>query len=276
MTAFLPDADIQESFTRELSAAIERSPPKTPIDAEALATAITQGFEAAVAANRDAVIDGPSEQHLQRCAAMLAGYRALSTQIDDEVWTLAVLRDALLTPRMATVREWLGERMGVDPEWPEGAYAATQANFKARGGRVFGKAYTYEQEVKDENRNTEGDPMVKGRLRQKMKELTLGRLIAEVPKADLVLVNPVHVAVALRYRPGYAAPRVVAKGLRKRALRIKQLARDAGVPVVEDPPLARALYRETKAGGFIPTEFFATVAVILARLQREGRRRFTT
>ncbi len=153
MTAFLPDADIQESFTRELSAAIERSPPKTPIDAEALATAITQGFEAAVAANRDAVIDGPSEQHLQRCAAMIAGYRALSTQIDDEVWTLAVLRDALLTPRMATVREWLGERMGVDPEWPEGAYAATQANFKARGGRVFGKAYTYEQEVKDETRN---------------------------------------------------------------------------------------------------------------------------
>lgn len=132
------------------------------------------------------------------------------------------------------------------------------------------------EEVKDERKNAEGNPQIKSKQRAKMMSMSMMRLVAEVPKADVVITNPTHVAVALRYRPGDFAPRVIAKGLRKRALRIKAMARDAGVPVIELPPLARALYRQCQVGGFIPMEFFGAVATVLAKLQQSGRRTFTT
>ena len=138
----------------------------------------------------------------------------------------------------------------------------------------FDRLMMTKQEVKDELRNAEGDPQVKGRLRRRMRELTALRLIAEVPQADVVVVNPIHVAVALRYTPGSAAPRVVAKGLRKRALRIREIAETAQVPVIEDPPLARAIYRSTPQGKYISSRFFRAVATILAQLQQTGVRRF--
>ncbi|RMD73838.1 MAG: EscU/YscU/HrcU family type III secretion system export apparatus switch protein [Lentisphaerae bacterium] len=128
------------------------------------------------------------------------------------------------------------------------------------------------QEVKDEHRNAEGDPMVKGRIRRKMMEMSFMRMITEIPKADVVVTNPTHVAVALRYTPGSYAPRVVAKGLRKRAERIKAIAREHAVPIVEAPPLARSLYRHTKVGGYIPEHLFRAVAAILARIHRQRRR----
>lgn len=131
------------------------------------------------------------------------------------------------------------------------------------------------QEIKDEMRNSEGDPHVRGRQRQRMRELTRRRLIAEVPKADVVVVNPTHVAVALRYEPGSWAPRIVAKGLRKRALRIRQIAEAAGVPIIREPATARALYREGKAGQCIPEHLFGAVAAILAQLERLGLRNFS-
>lgn len=131
------------------------------------------------------------------------------------------------------------------------------------------------QEIKEEMRNSEGDPHVRGRQRQRMRELTRLRLIAEIPQADVVVVNPTHVAVALRYAPGSRAPRIVAKGLRKRALRIRQMAEAAGVPIVHEPATARALYREGKAGQCIPENLFAAVAAILAQLERIGLRNFT-
>ncbi|OGV69003.1 MAG: hypothetical protein A3K19_31135 [Lentisphaerae bacterium RIFOXYB12_FULL_65_16] len=130
------------------------------------------------------------------------------------------------------------------------------------------------QELRDEHRNSSGDPQVKSRQRQRMRQFSLARMIAEVPRADVVVTNPTHVAVALRYVPGSYAPRVVAKGLRKRAQRIKSIARCAGVPIVEEPALARALYRHVPLGESIPSQFFAAVAVILARLHRRGVRRF--
>jgi flagellar biosynthetic protein FlhB len=128
------------------------------------------------------------------------------------------------------------------------------------------------QEVKDEQKNAEGDPAVKSKIRQKMMKASLMRLIAEVPKADVVVTNPTHVAVALKYEPGGYAPMVVAKGLRKRAGRIKEIAREFGVPIVEAPPLARSLYRLTKVGGFIPEHLFSAVAIILARIHARRRK----
>ena len=124
------------------------------------------------------------------------------------------------------------------------------------------------QEVKDERKQSEGDPKVKGRIRSKMMEFSMMRMIAEIPEADVVVTNPTHVAVALRYTPGDYAPVVVAKGLRKRAERIKQIAAHHEVPTVEAPPLARSLYRYASLGAYIPEHLFGPVAAILAQIHR--------
>jgi len=128
------------------------------------------------------------------------------------------------------------------------------------------------QEVKDERKMADGNPQVKAKIRQKMMSMAMNRMAAEVPKADVVITNPTHVAVALRYVSGEHAPRVVAKGLRKRAQLIKQIARGANVPILEIPPLARSLYRDTQVGGFISPDFYSAVATVLARLQQAGRK----
>jgi flagellar biosynthetic protein FlhB len=130
------------------------------------------------------------------------------------------------------------------------------------------------QEVKDENKMKEGDPKVKAKIRGKMRELITNSIVSNVQQSDVIVTNPVHVAVALKYSSDDAAPTIMAKGLRKRALYIKKLGRDAKIPVVESPALARSLYRHTKVGGFIPEQFFTAVAAILAELQRTGKRNF--
>ena len=101
-------------------------------------------------------------------------------------------------------------------------------------------------------------------------------MMADVPEADVVLVNPTHVAVALRYQPERGAPRVVARGAGAIAQRIRELATESGVPLVRDIPLARALYASTEVGQEIPPELFAAVAQVLAFVisrKRQGRRR---
>ena len=121
------------------------------------------------------------------------------------------------------------------------------------------------QEVKDELKDTEGRPEVRSRIRQIQRQLAQQRMMAEVPKADVVVTNPTHYAVALRYEEGRrAAPVVVAKGADLVALRIRALAREAGVPVLELPPLARALYRSTDLGREIPAALYVAVAQVLA------------
>ena len=130
------------------------------------------------------------------------------------------------------------------------------------------------QEVKDERKQQEISSEVKTAQKKKMRELTLMRMMAEVPKADVVVTNPTHVAVALVYDPDtMVAPKVVAKGLRLVARRIKRVAKEHGVPVVERPELARGLYKDVKVGHFIPSQFFGAVAEILAHLFRIGKAR---
>src|SRR5262249_44414748 len=113
------------------------------------------------------------------------------------------------------------------------------------------------------------DPMIKGRRRRKHREIIRGQIAAEVPRADVVVVNPTHIAVALRYRPGEdSAPRVTAKGKGVFAEQIRELARKNGIPIVEDIPLARLLHRRVKVGGAVPVETFRAVAAILAFVYR--------
>jgi flagellar biosynthetic protein FlhB len=120
-------------------------------------------------------------------------------------------------------------------------------------------------EVKEEHKETEGNPQVKLRFRRAHREISRRRMLSEVRNADVVLTNPIHVAVALRYRAGEtAAPRVLAKGAGELAQKIKDAARSAGVPIVERRALARALFKSVKLGAEIPPALYRAVAEILA------------
>jgi flagellar biosynthetic protein FlhB len=119
-------------------------------------------------------------------------------------------------------------------------------------------------EVKQESKQTEGDPLLKGAMRSRQLAASRNRMMADVPTADVVLVNPTHIAVALTYDPEKGAPRVVARGAGVVAQRIREQAAEHGVPLVRDVPLARALHRSTVVGQEIPAELYAAVAQVLA------------
>lgn len=124
-----------------------------------------------------------------------------------------------------------------------------------------------EQEVKEEHKQQEGNPEVKGRIRQRMREASRRRMLAAVPGADLVVMNPTHYAVALKYEDGRdAAPRIVAKGADLLALKIRDVAREAEVPVLQAAPLARALYAHGELDREIPFALYSAVAQVLAHV----------
>ncbi|GIE80083.1 flagellar biosynthesis protein FlhB [Actinoplanes philippinensis] len=120
------------------------------------------------------------------------------------------------------------------------------------------------EEVKQEHKNTEGDPLIKAQIRAKQMAMARNRQMADVPTADVVVVNPVHVAVALRYEPQKGAPRVVAKGKGPLAAKIRDIATENRIPMVQDIPLARALNANCEIGQEIPAEFYGAVAKVLA------------
>lgn len=124
------------------------------------------------------------------------------------------------------------------------------------------------QEVKDEQKQQEGDPHIKQRIRQLQRQRATQRMMEEVPKSTVVIVNPTHFAIALRYEPDMRAPRVVAKGRDVLARRIRKIAEEHDVPVEHNPPLARGLYRAVEAGQDIPPEFYQAIARVLAVLMR--------
>jgi flagellar biosynthetic protein FlhB len=120
------------------------------------------------------------------------------------------------------------------------------------------------EEVKQENKNAEGDPLIKAQIRARQMAMSRNRQMADVPMADVVLVNPTHVAVALSYDPVKGAPRVVAKGQGPIATKIRELAAEHRIPMVQDVPLARALHSGCEVGQEIPAEFYGAVAKVLA------------
>ncbi|MCC6748499.1 MAG: EscU/YscU/HrcU family type III secretion system export apparatus switch protein [Deltaproteobacteria bacterium] len=125
------------------------------------------------------------------------------------------------------------------------------------------------EDVRQEHKEQEGDPHIKGKRRAKQRELAKNRMMAQVPKADVVLVNPTHFAVALRYDAArMGAPRVTAKGADEVAARIRDLARKSHVPVIHNPPLARALHAQVAVNAEIPAALYGTVAEVLAFVYR--------
>lgn len=131
------------------------------------------------------------------------------------------------------------------------------------------------EEVKDEVKNQEGDAKTKARMRSRRKAATQRKMLAEVPKADVVITNPTHLAVALRYdRKSMGAPRIVAKGSRLNALRIREIAKQHQIPIIENKPLARMMFKYGKVGGEIPAQLYVAVAEILAYVYRTNAYRY--
>ena len=129
------------------------------------------------------------------------------------------------------------------------------------------------QEVKDETKQTEGDPQLKARIRQIQREMSNARMMQEVPKADAVIVNPTHFSIAILYdRDVMSAPEVIAKGADHLALRMRTVARENNVPILERPELARDLYANVEIGDDIPERFYKAIAEILAFVYRLRKR----
>jgi len=129
------------------------------------------------------------------------------------------------------------------------------------------------RDIKDEHKQSDGDPQIKQRLRNLRMQRSRQRMMAEVPNATVVITNPTHVAVALHYEMGESsAPKVVAKGVDHVALKIREVARAHDVPTVESPPLARALNETVEIGDFIPAEHYRAVAEIIGHILRLGQR----
>jgi flagellar biosynthetic protein FlhB len=125
------------------------------------------------------------------------------------------------------------------------------------------------QELKEESKMTEGDPLIKSRIRTIQRQLARRRMMAEVPKADVIITNPTHLAVALLYKGReMEAPKVVAKGAGEIAERIKEIGRSHQIPIVENKPLAQALYKTVDLGQTIPSTLYQMVADILAYVYR--------
>jgi flagellar biosynthetic protein FlhB len=130
------------------------------------------------------------------------------------------------------------------------------------------------EEVRQENKETEGDPHVKARIRAQQRAMARKRMMAEIPKADVIVTNPTHYSVALKYEDGkMRAPRVVAKGAHLLALKIREIGEQHQVPLLEAPPLARALYHHAELGDEIPHKLYNAVAEVLAYVYQLRRYR---
>lgn len=131
--------------------------------------------------------------------------------------------------------------------------------------QYYSKLRMTKEEVRQEYKEMEGDPQLKARIRSQQREMARKRMMSEVPKADVVVTNPTHFSVALKYDSGnMKAPTVVAKGMNAIALKIRELATENNVPVLEMPPLARALYRHAEVGDEIPGTLYTAVAEVMA------------
>lgn len=135
------------------------------------------------------------------------------------------------------------------------------------------------QEIKDEHKNAEGDPKIKSKIRQKQREMAMKRMMADVPKADVVVTNPTELAIAIQYdQKVMSAPVVLAKGQDRIAARIREIAKEHKIPIVENRPLAHALMRQVEVGESIPADLYRSVAEVLAFVyklkQRQQKRRW--
>jgi flagellar biosynthetic protein FlhB len=150
-----------------------------------------------------------------------------------------------------------------------GLFVVAAADFAYQKFKYQKSLMMTKQEVKTEHKQREGDPLLKARIRSIQREASRKRMMQDVPKADVIVTNPTHFAVALKYDgEKMAAPRVIAKGKDLIAQRIKEIAKKNGIPLVENVPLARALHKSVKVGGVVPRSLYQAVAEVLAYVYR--------
>lgn len=130
------------------------------------------------------------------------------------------------------------------------------------------------QEVKEEIKSREGDPMIRARIRKIQREMSQRRMMEDVKKADVIITNPTHIAVAIRYSANMVAPQVIAKGADSVAEKIKEVAREHKIPIMENKPLARTIFKTLKIGQAIPRELYTAVAEVLSYIYRLKNKRF--
>jgi flagellar biosynthetic protein FlhB len=215
----------------------------------------------------------------KRFGLMQSGMDTLKTFVSVAViaWIAWVVVDAVMNQGLSLV--WMSPLDAARTGWAH----AESLMWKAAWGLAFLALGDYglqryrlmqslkmtKQEVKDEARQAEGSPEVKGRIRRIQREMARRRMLDAVPKATVVITNPTHFAVALEYRRGeMTAPKVLAKGADHIALQIRERARKHGIPLVENKPLAQALFKTAEVGETIPAPLFAAVAEVLAQLIR--------
>lgn len=129
------------------------------------------------------------------------------------------------------------------------------------------------QEVKEEFKNREGDPLIKSKMRRIQREMATKRMMEDVPKADVIITNPTHISVAIKYDANMVAPTVIAKGADLIAAKIREIAKENKIPIVENKPLARAMYKTIKIGQSIPKELYTAVAEVLSYVYRLRRKK---
>jgi flagellar biosynthetic protein FlhB len=221
------------------------------------------------------------KQGLKRMIGVLAIWEAAKamTKVATIAVVVVVLGKTMIPSLLGMGIMPLGAVLGLTRSWVETLLWATAVT-----GLVLALAdYGYQRltvmkdlrmtprEVKDEMRQSEGDPAVKGAIRSRQLAISRNRMLSAVSDADVVLVNPTHLAVALKYERGRGAPRVVAKGSGSLAFKIREIARANRVPVVEDKPLTRTIYRVCDLDDEIPAELYRAVAQILAFVMSTGR-----
>jgi flagellar biosynthetic protein FlhB len=247
--------------------------------AGALGTAVQSGFNLSPAALRLSWQRLSPASGLARLAPSRAGLDTLKTMVAAAMLSVLAWRigrdlaaDSVRLSRMAPVDSaHFGWQSGLRLLWQLGfaVLAIGALDFGIQRWRLLSSLKMTRQEVQDETRSTEGNPQIKARVRRIQRDMVQRRMLQAVPRATVVLTNPTHVAVALEYRrEKSAAPVVVAKGRELIAQRIREVAREHGVPIVENPPLARALFGDCEVGDTIPGPLFGAVAEVLAYLIR--------
>ncbi len=129
------------------------------------------------------------------------------------------------------------------------------------------------QEIKEEHKSREGDPMIKARIRKVQREMANRRMMDKVPKADVIITNPTHIAIALKYDANLPAPQLIAKGADLIAEKIKSIAKEHNIPIIENKPLARTIFKTMKLGQVIPKELFVAVAEVLSYVYKLKKKR---
>src|SRR5262245_110757 len=216
---------------------------------------------------------------LRRLAPSRAGIDTLKAIVTATILSIVAWRVTNTLALDAGRLTWASPLASADRAWSDALRLLWQAGFAllAIGGIDFGlqkwrlhrSLKMTKQEVKDEARSGEGNPEIKARVRRIQREMFRKRMLQAVPRATVVLTNPTHFAVALEYkREKNAAPVVIAKGADLIAAKIREIARDHSVPIVENPPLTRALFKDCEVGDMIPGPLFGAVAEVLAYLVR--------